>query len=679
MATKKQTKNHDNHRKHTLLILGLALLATVLIIVVGAVVAVKSLNAEYEFTVYPGVSVAGADLSGLEYVAALEAVEERVAEFENAGVTVQFQQAQQASVDVDGNPTVVIMPVNVPLEASGNDYEVYDIDIDATVDAAYQYGRSGTGWDAWVERYNIWRNGAEVAIRYTVDSEYVEGLLEEQFAQFESPAIDANMQLNAEGELEITDEIIGSAFDFESVTVNVERAIADLDTDTIVIELEPEQPGFTRTDVEEHESEIKQVLSIAFFNLIWEDNAWRFEDEVYGTWLTFVDGELAIDPEKMDVDLTEVHAEVDIAPQEARWQVNTDEEGKVVDITELTPTQVGRDVNEEVTAEAIMQWLANEAASGNDPKGDQIDESQDVALVVEETQPQVHAENVNELGINDLLGTGYSNMSGSPYNRRANIDRGIALLNGLLVAPEETFSLVESLKPFTLENGYVAELVIKGNETIPEIGGGLCQVGSTTFRAAMNSGLDIIERRNHSYAVSYYSDHRNGLPGTDATIYDSSPDFKFYNDTGNYILLQTRRDGMDLYFDFWGQSDGRVAEYSAPTITGWIAPPPTKEIETTELAPGERNCTESAHAGTTASFDYTISYPDGTAHAETFTSTYKPWQAVCLVGKAAEEEQQESEEAPAEEAAETEDDSDTSDDKDDSDSSKKKDNDKKQN
>ncbi len=174
--------------------------------------------------------------------------------------------------------------------------------------------------------------------------------------------------------------------------------------------------------------------------------------------------------------------------------------------------------------------------------------------------------------------------------------------------------------------------MIKGNETIPEIGGGLCQVGTTTFRGAMAAGLDITSRRNHSYAVSYYADDRNGLPGTDATIYDPYPDFRYINDTPGYLLLQTRIEGDHLYFDYWGTDDGRNAYFTEPQISGWIAPPPTKEIETTDLAPGERKCTESAHAGTTAWFDYIVDYADGTKHQETFTSTYKPWQAVCLVG-----------------------------------------------
>jgi vancomycin resistance protein YoaR len=233
----------------------------------------------------------------------------------------------------------------------------------------------------------------------------------------------------------------------------------------------------------------------------------------------------------------------------------------------------------------------------------------------------------------ELLGTGYSNFSGSPNNRRHNIATGSAALHGLVIPPDKEFSLGEALGPIEKETGYLPELVIKGDKTVPEYGGGLCQVGTTTFRAAMASGLPITERRNHSYSVSYYLE--NGLPGTDATIYPPHPDLRFLNDTGQYILIQVRSAGNDLYYDLWGKPDGRIAERTTPRIWDRVSPPPTKEVETTDLAPGVRKCTERAHTGLKAEFTYTVKYANGEIKEQVFRSTYKPWQEVCLVGKAA--------------------------------------------
>jgi len=103
------------------------------------------------------------------------------------------------------------------------------------------------------------------------------------------------------------------------------------------------------------------------------------------------------------------------------------------------------------------------------------------------------------------------------------------------------------------------ELVIKENKTIPEYGGGLCQIATTNFRAALNSALPITERQSHSYAVQYYDPQ-----GTDAAIYIPHPDLKFHNNTKNYILIQTSIYNNILTFEFYGTKDGRSVHFEGP-------------------------------------------------------------------------------------------------------------------
>lgn len=233
------------------------------------------------------------------------------------------------------------------------------------------------------------------------------------------------------------------------------------------------------------------------------------------------------------------------------------------------------------------------------------------------------------LGIRELLGQGSSNFAGSPGNRRKNIALGGNKVHQSLLAPDAEFSLLKALGEIDGANGWLPELVIKGNQTIPEYGGGLCQIATTVFRSALNTGLPITERRNHSYRVRYYEP-----AGTDASIYDPSPDFKFKNDTSHWLLITQETIGDEIRFLVWGTKDGRVASSSTPVISNIIAPPPKKLIETTSLPPGTQKCTESAHAGATAIFDYEVSYASGEVKKTTFKSVYRPWQAVCLVGVA---------------------------------------------
>jgi vancomycin resistance protein YoaR len=250
---------------------------------------------------------------------------------------------------------------------------------------------------------------------------------------------------------------------------------------------------------------------------------------------------------------------------------------------------------------------------------------------------KVQTVNSNPYGIKELIGVGSSNFRGSPKNRRANIDVGRTSLNGILIRPGEEFSLLKALGPVDGEHGYLEELVIKENQTKPEFGGGLCQIGTTTFRAVLASGLPVLERRNHSYRVTYYEldgDGNNIGPGKDATIYEPAPDFKFKNDMATSILIRTYVvSGTDkLVFEFWGTKDGRVSEQTNSVILTSTPPPPKKLIKTTTIPPGTTKCTEHAHPGATAKFTYTVTYPSAEKKENTFMSYYKPWGEVCLAG-----------------------------------------------
>ena len=144
--------------------------------------------------------------------------------------------------------------------------------------------------------------------------------------------------------------------------------------------------------------------------------------------------------------------------------------------------------------------------------------------------------------------------------------------------------------------GYQPELVIKGGQTIPEYGGGLCQLSTTVFRAAILAGLPITERRPHSFPVKYYNPQ-----GFDATIYPGVTDLKFINDTGKHILLQTRIDGTQLIVEFYGSNDGRQVAMDGPY-----------------------QYDQKANGSMKAYFIRTISYPNGEKKEERFNSNYQP-------------------------------------------------------
>jgi vancomycin resistance protein YoaR len=160
-----------------------------------------------------------------------------------------------------------------------------------------------------------------------------------------------------------------------------------------------------------------------------------------------------------------------------------------------------------------------------------------------------------------FLAKGTTNFAGSPKNRIYNIKRALEQFQGITIEPGEEFSFVKHLGPVDGDHGYLPELVIKNNQTIPEFGGGICQVSSTMFRAALYSGMKITARKNHAYAVKYYKPY-----GLDATIYIPKPDLSFVNNTPGKILIWHTIEGSNLTFSLYGVNDGRQVTLDGPHI-----------------------------------------------------------------------------------------------------------------
>lgn len=170
-----------------------------------------------------------------------------------------------------------------------------------------------------------------------------------------------------------------------------------------------------------------------------------------------------------------------------------------------------------------------------------------------------------DLGELSLISLGRSNFAGSPEGRDFNIRKAVKdHYANILLEPGSTFSYVEFLDgPVTTSRGWKDALAIfGGGASLTKVpGGGLCQVSTTIYRAAVHAGLNVTERKNHSLYVHYYVPHGEGL---EATIYPGQQDLKFVNDTQNYVFIQSYISGDDIFVKFFGTPDGRSVELSGP-------------------------------------------------------------------------------------------------------------------
>jgi vancomycin resistance protein YoaR len=256
-----------------------------------------------------------------------------------------------------------------------------------------------------------------------------------------------------------------------------------------------------------------------------------------------------------------------------------------------------------------------------------------IKLVTRPIQPEITIEKINNLGIKELLGKGTSYFTGSPTSRIHNIILASSRLNGLLIKPEEAFSFNQALGDISQATGYQQAYIIKEGETILDDGGGVCQVSTTLFRAALNLGLPILERYPHSYRVSYYEQGGFG-PGLDATVFYPTVDLKFKNDTLAHILIQAYTDMATntLTFELYGTSDGRKTTLSKPVIWEQIEPPEDLYQDEPNLPQGVVKRIERKAWGAKVSVHWQIECDGEVINQKDIFSFYNPWQAVYLRG-----------------------------------------------
>lgn len=311
--------------------------------------------------------------------------------------------------------------------------------------------------------------------------------------------------------------------------------------------------------------------------------------------------------------LAKIQQMVETEPRDAVFKFENNE------VMEFKPEVVGRVIDIPAFKEKLGEALI--LAEG---------ETLEIPVIV--TQPKIKAGDINNLGIKELIGEGKSSFGHSIPGRVFNVNLAASRVNGTMVAPGDEFSFNRAVGDISKATGYQSAYIISGGKTVLGDGGGVCQVSTTVFRAALNAGLPITERKAHAYRVGYYE--QDSKPGIDATVYNPTADFRFVNDTGNHILVQTEVDTVNLKMkvQIYGTKDGRVSTVSTPKISSQTPPPATLFVDDPTLPAGQMKQIDWAAWGAKVSFNYKVTRDENTIFEKTFYSNYQPWQAVYLRG-----------------------------------------------
>jgi vancomycin resistance protein YoaR len=599
----------------------------VLLLLIGsAVFATAGYAKLYQDRIFPGVRILGVRLDGMTADEARTTVNKAIDGSLKDGLRFRL-----ISDDIKEKPQdIVLNATTIGTTDPDASRDLVHYNIDHAIVAAMSFGRGGNNvvfdalsqWEARVTPINL---DAEV----TLDEPGIKTALLHATDAYLPDMQNASLEVHWNEAARHADVSVTPEHDGR--TLNTDQAIKVLRVQAHHLAFQPidlrsqsQKPTITTTVAETLKDRVPEILNHAPFVLTYADKKIMVTTSTLAGWIGVVtEGSIptvGIATDRFAEGIRKLAPDIEKTAKPGSLEFA---DGK---IKSFIPGTEGIAINDQATIVNIhTAWEATTTTHV-------------FALKVTRTEPALSGQDPERLGIKELIGVGHSNFSGSPTNRRKNIANGIKKIDGTIIAPGEEFSLLKTLGPIEDGQGWFPELVIKGNKTEPELGGGLCQIGTTAFRGALSSGLPITMRQNHSYRVRYYEP-----AGTDATIYDPMPDFRFKNDMNTSILIHAYSNGDELTYEFWGTKDGRstlfkgdtdVASVDAlkPRVSNIIQPPPMKLVETLDLKPGEKKCTEVAHNGADAEFDYDVTYADGHTNGQTFRSHYRPWQAVCLIG-----------------------------------------------
>lgn len=589
----------------------IAVIILAVLIIISAPVLAYEIS--YRDKIFQGVFVDGINVGGMTKSQALDALNRDEDNIKSAGLNFIYENHNY------NQPITAVSPTDPDLA-----FEYLDFQVDQMVDQAYSFGRKGTVAVMFSDQLKALLAKKIIPLEYNLNESELTKALQNQFGSLEKPGADAKLVFADNGEVSVSPDADGFVIDYSQALAALKNEISLVKINPITLQTKSSVASVRQAEAEKLLPNVREILNQGDLTLKYTpkpdqpnsdlNKSWQFKSADYKNWLAFAktDAQVIVQfsPELMASELDAIASEIDVPPQDAKFQMTDNK------VTEFVPALPGLELDRDLTLKNLNQEFINN-------KNSLVD------LAVKESEPANKTADSNSLGIKELIGVGVSDFANSHVNRIKNIMNAVKHLNGIIIPPGE-FSTVDAIGDVNADTGYFPEFVIKGDRTLPEYGGGLCQIGTTMFRAALYSGLPITERKPHSYIVSYYKPL-----GMDATIYGPHPDLRFNNDTGNNILLQIKVDGTKLTFEFWGSSDGRKVEITDPVVYNRTPQPPDRLIENPELKPGDKVKKETGRGGADTYFYRHITKGDGSKIDETFRSHYIPWPNIYEVGVSA--------------------------------------------
>ena len=473
----------------------------------AATLALGGFELAYAQRVYPGVQAFGQSLSGMAQADAAAAIQPTLTAWSGKNIIVNLGDQQ------------AIVPLN----------QLANFDADSVAHQAFSIGREGNPFQRITTQGKTWLNAAESNVM-SLDSQRVTSVLNALEASIKREPVAASFARNDDGSWRIVPEQPGIMLDRTAATELLQQWWSAVDWNAAPhggsIDLALQQVPSPRTAAQLApylETLNRQTAQPLVVNIAGNNATFDRSTLLDLKTMPSMNAPFSTNDAALQLLVSDLASQYDRAPQ-ASYVVR---DGNRARDWRLGQRGIMLD------QQAAMKQLSAALQSG---------ESAPVELAFAETPPP--AGDLEALGITGIVGRGNSQFASySSPNRDANVVAGGNEFDGLLVPPGELLSFTGTVGDITFDEGYQMGEMISGGVVVPSLGGGICQVSTTLFRAAFWAGLPIEERHNHDWRLPWYE--VDAPAGMDATIALGGPDLKIRNNTAGYLLIDVETDTVN--------------------------------------------------------------------------------------------------------------------------------------
>jgi vancomycin resistance protein YoaR len=569
----------------------LRVLAAVAAVLVLGMVAYLIDSAIYYNKVHAGVSVSGLRLSGLTRDEATATLTRYVEAAESSPIVLK-----------SGDASWPMMPKDVGTV----------IGVDRAISDAMGVTRDSNLLMNAIRRLKLYFTDTDLLLTGTVDTVLMDYFLQDVAQSLDVPPVNPGLTIHGD-QIDVVEGQPGTVVDQATLRQQLKELLFTLHATELPVPMVVKDPQVQAEDTQAAIAQTRTILS-GPVTLTNGGKGWTLGKEEMAAYLDFraesKDGVATLVPylsaEKMAPFFDDIRAGVATKAVDATFA----SDGRRAWVVAAIP---GRALDAEATAAA----LTAAALTTSD---------RTAGVAVKTTEADLTTEEAEAMGIRDKLGGYTTDPYQGTYDRQINVKITTRYANNVILAPGQEYNFDKQIGPRTPERGYKLAKGITGEGKLEDVlGGGICQVSTTLFNAVFEAGLKITERHNHTLFIGHYP------PGRDATVTGGGYNFRFVNDTDNYVLVRGSSDGVTTTFSIYGTYDGRTVKSQFSGFT-YGKKRPEVTVTNTSLGPSTTLIQSNGQSSRSCWVKRTVTYADGTKKTETFYSEWPEFPKVTEIG-----------------------------------------------